>query len=149
MWDRPTLMAEPDLETLKADARMSMRAERSLVQTGLLVRRARFLCLLVDAIVAFREREMPAARVLVIAAGEIRERRELDDVMAIARWSDVPPRARTHQERQACFDATVYDRLRVLVTELHRVQSEAGEAALRLGPHTFAPDRLARLMRTI
>lgn len=34
MWDRPTLMAEPDLETLKADARMSMRAERGLVEPG-------------------------------------------------------------------------------------------------------------------
>ena len=85
----------------------------------------------------------------MIAAGEVRERRDLDDVMAIARWPEPLPPSRTRQQRQACFDASVYDRLRVLVTEVHRVQAEGGAAALRLGAHTFAPDRLARLMATI
>ena len=128
-------------------ARVRRRLERSLVQTGLLMRRARFLCLLADATVAFRERDMPMARGLVLAEGEIRERRGLDDVMTIAVW----PRSswRTHRERQTSFDATVYDRLRVLLTEIHRVQAEGGEAALRVGAHTFARHRLARLMLAI
>ena len=55
-----------------------------------------------------------------------------------------PPR-----DRRACFDAAVYDRLRVLTTELRRVQDEGGETALRVGAHTFGPDRLARLMLMI
>jgi DNA polymerase III subunit epsilon len=128
-------------------ARVRRRLERNLVQTGLLMRRARFLCLLAEAAVAFRERDMTKARGLLISAGEIRERRELDDVMTIALGPCRP--ARTHRERQACFDATVYDRLRVLATELHRVADEGGEAALRIGAHTFTPERLARLMQMI
>jgi DNA polymerase-3 subunit epsilon len=128
-------------------ARVRRRLERSLVQTGLLVRRARFLCLLAEATVVFRERDMTTARGLVISAGEIGERRDLDEVMAIARWPHAA--SRTHQDRQACFDANVYDRLRVLLTEIHRVQDEGGQAALRVGVHAFTPDRLARLMRTI
>jgi hypothetical protein len=128
-------------------ARVRRRLERSLVQTGLVVRRTRLLCLLAEATVAFRERDMPAARALVIGGGDIRERHDVDDVMAIARW---PARAaRTHHDRQACFDAAVYDRLRVLVTELRRVQDEGGQTALRVGAHTLAPDRLARLMLAI
>ena len=111
------------------------------------MRRARFLCLLVEATVAFREADATAARVLVIAAGDIRERHEADGIMEIARGPGAP--ARTRDERQACFDAARYDRLRVLVTELHRVRTEGGEAALRVGAHTFGPERLARLMSTI
>ena len=52
-------------------ARVRRRLERTLTQTGLLVRRTRLLCLLADATVAFRERAMPAARALVIGAGDI------------------------------------------------------------------------------
>ena len=130
-------------------ARVRRRLERNLVQTGLLMRRARFLCLLAEATVAFRERDMTMARGLVISAGEICERRELEDVMTIAAWPCPAPALRSYRERQACFDATVYDRLRVLLTEIHRVQGEGGEAALRVGVHAFAPDRLARLMATI
>ena len=128
-------------------ARVRRRLERNLVQTGLLVRRARFLCWLAEATVAFRERDMTTARGLVICAGDIRERRELEHVMAIGDWPR--PGCPTHHERQACFDASVYDRMRVLLTEIHRVQDEGGEAALRVGAHAFTPERLARLMLTV
>ncbi|MES1204578.1 MAG: GIY-YIG nuclease family protein [Pseudomonadota bacterium] len=131
-------------------ARVRRRLERNLVQTGLLMRRARFLCLLSDATVSFRERDMPGARALTIAAGDIRDRRDLQDVTTIFRETGAPALfPRPHHERQACFDAAVYDRLRVLLTELHRVRQENGEVALRIGAHTFPSDRLARLMRTI
>ena len=84
---------------------------------------------------AFRERRMTVARGLVISAGEIRARRELADVMTIVDWPATP--ARTRDQRQACFDASVYDRLRVLATELHRVRDEGGEVACASG-HEFA-----------
>jgi len=67
--------------------------------------------------------------------------------MAIARGPGPVSRARL--ERQACFDAAAYDRLRVLGTELRRVQAEGGEAALRVGAHVFAGERLAALMLPI
>jgi DNA polymerase-3 subunit epsilon len=129
-------------------ARVRRRLDRGLVQTGLLMRRARVLCLLADATVAFRERKMAAARVLMISGGVVHERRALDEgVMTIATWPAAP--TTTHQQRQACFDAAVYDRLRVLSTELRRVRDEGGEVALRIGRHTMGPDRVTRLMRSI
>ena len=128
-------------------ARVRRRLERSLTQTGLLMRRTRLLCLLADATVAFRERAMPAARALVIDAGDIRERHDVDAVMTVAAWPARAPRAR--DDRQACFDAASYDRLRILITELRRVQDEGGDTAMRIGGHTFAPDRLARMMLTV
>jgi DNA polymerase-3 subunit epsilon len=124
-------------------ARVRRRLERSLVQTGLLVRRSRWLCLLADASVAFREREMSTARALLISNGDIVERHELDGVMALSRLPRRPPQ--THRLRQSAFDAAAYDRLRVLATEIRRVQDEGGEVAIRIGAHLFAGERLARL----
>jgi DNA polymerase III subunit epsilon len=141
---------DPDARLGPADwdlPRVRRRLERALVQTGLLVRRTRFLCLLVESTVAFRERGMRTARALAITAGVISERHDVDNVTTIADWPVRPPRA--HHERQACFDAAVYDRLRVLTTELRRVQDQGGETALRIGAHTFPPGRLARLMLAI
>jgi hypothetical protein len=39
--------------------------------------------------------------------------------------------------------------MRILLTELHRVRTEGGDVALRIGHHVFAPERVARLMRGI
>ena len=128
-------------------ARVRRRLERALVGAGLLRRRARFLCLLSHATVAFRERNAPRARGLVIAGGAIRDRFDLDDVRDLARTPSVP--LPPHAERQSCFDATTYDRLRVLLTELHRIHAEQGQAALRLGPHLFPPTRLPSLLLTV
>jgi hypothetical protein len=99
----PTLADPPEWDI----ARVRRRLERNFVQTGLLMRRARFLCLLSDANVAFREGTMTMARGLMISAGVIRERRQLDDVMSIVGWPGAS--SPTHHERQACFDASVYD----------------------------------------
>ncbi len=64
--------AEPESEDSDPSewdlARLRRRLERNLVQSGLLMRRARFLSLLTDANIAFRERDMIGARGLVIAA---------------------------------------------------------------------------------
>jgi hypothetical protein len=124
-------------------ARVRRRLERALVQTGLLMRRARLLRLLAEADVVYRERGMTAARALVLARGEIIERRDLASVAEIA---TLPKRARAHD---TCFDAAAYDRLRVLLTELMRVQHEDGELALRFGAHVFIGERLANLLRAV
>jgi hypothetical protein len=128
-------------------ARVRRRLERSLVQTGLLMRRARWLCLLADSTVAFREREMKTARALVISDGKIVERIEIENVQAIESLPAHRPRAL--RSRQSAFDAAVYDRLRVLATEIRRVQDEAGEVALRVGNHIFQGERLAQLTRAV
>ncbi|HKU43447.1 MAG TPA: GIY-YIG nuclease family protein [Polyangiales bacterium] len=124
--------------------RVRRRLERGLVQPGLLMRRARWLGLLSSADVAYREASMPGARGLIVERGEIRERVDLPELAALAalpvrRW----PRK---QARQQVFDASVYDRLRVLATELQRVREEGGEVALRFGRRVLAGPRLHGLM---
>lgn len=145
--------AEPDTMTDEAVpavwdlARVRRRLERNLVQPGLLVRRARFLSWLVEANVAFRERVMPKARVLVIASGRIVQQLELEVVADVARLPASRPGP--HRARQSRFDAATYDRLRVLVTELRRVVEEGGEVALAIGRHFVAHERLARWLREL
>ncbi len=58
------------------------------------------------------------------------------------------PRGATRpaRERRRCFDAAVYDRLRVLTTELRRLVAEEAELELRLGPGP-ALDRAALARR--
>lgn len=124
--------------------RVVRRLERSLVQTGLLLRRARWLCVLADATVAYSERGAPAARALTISEAHVRERRDLaraGDVASLA-----PRPLRPLYQRQLGFDKAAYDRMRVLLTELHRVHDQGGELAVRIGSRTLIGDRLARLL---
>jgi DNA polymerase-3 subunit epsilon len=128
-------------------ARVRRRLERHLVQGGLLLRRARWLCLLADASVAFRERDAERARLLEISAGRVLAQREIDAVLEIRQLPRRRPRG--FRERQSSFDAASYDRLRVLSTELRRVHDDGGEVALRVGAHTLAGEQLARLIREV
>ena len=136
--------APPDFWDL---ARVKRRLERNLVSSGLLLRRARWLSLLADADIAYRERAMSRARGLIVAQGEIRERCDLD---AISDVSTLPVRrARSRRERQLAFDAATYDRLRVLTTELLRVRADGGELSLRFGAHNYTGQRLEQLMSAV
>jgi DNA polymerase-3 subunit epsilon len=128
-------------------ARVQRRLERNLVQTGLLVRRARILCLLAEATVAFREAGSDRARVLEIAGARIVGCRDADG-------AEPGSRARVGaglaiRQRQNAFDAAAYDRMRVLLTELHRVRAAGGGVTLRVGTHRFAAERLDGLMRDV
>jgi DNA polymerase-3 subunit epsilon len=108
--------------------------ERTVVQEGLLVRRARAVSLLTDAIVAFRDVRFSGARLLHLSRGEVRGSRDLGEVSDIAAFLGSPPvRPRSRCERQATFDAALYDRLRVLATELRQVVDRGGEVALSIG----------------
>jgi len=141
--EAPTEDSEPTDWDL---ARVQRRLERSLVQGGLLIRRARWLCLLSEAIVAFRERGQ-CARALVIAQGSLSEAHELTQVDDIRRLSAQRPKSLG--ERRACFDANVYDRMRILLTELQRVRMDGGEIALRIGGHTYTTAELSEPMRSV
>lgn len=128
-------------------ARVRRRLDRSLVQSGLLLRRARFLCLIAGSTVAFRESGSDVARCIAVSRGELGARCELPDVSAVM---DLPLREPgTYAERRRCFDAASYDRLRVLLTELRRILDEGGDVALRVGRRTFAAERLRALMRGV
>jgi hypothetical protein len=127
--------------------RVKRRLDRNLIQAGLLVRRARWLCLLADADVAFREPRMAAARALVVAQGDFVARHDLAEIHDLA---TLPVRRVSPlRTRQAAFDAARYDRMRVLATELARVHGEGSQVAVRIGAHLLVGERLARLLRTI
>jgi hypothetical protein len=97
--------------------------------------------------VAFRERGQPVARLLQLNGGAIAARSDLAAVQDLAGLPAraIPPRA----ERQVCFDAITYDRMRVLATELGRVHGDGGEIALRFGARRYDGERLARLLRWV
>ncbi|HEV8247262.1 MAG TPA: GIY-YIG nuclease family protein [Polyangiaceae bacterium] len=139
--------SEDDLPNVWDLARVRRRLERNLVQAGLLLRRARWLALLADATVAFREREMAGARAVVVARGEIVEQLELESIAAVSWPREARPAAL--RTRQGYFDIATYDRLRVLVSEICRIQVDGGEVALRIGRHRLCGARLATLMRAI
>jgi DNA polymerase III subunit epsilon len=92
--------------------RLRRHLARTLAGESLLVRRARLLCLLADARVTFREN----GRARSLGDGS---------------------RPRSRPERQRTFDARSYDRLRVLATELRRVQLEGGFVEILVGGHTL------------
>lgn len=132
-------------------ARVRRRLERTLVNAGLVLRRARLLRLLADCTLGYRERGMTHARAIVIARAEIVERIDLP-LEAARPLSLVPLPARAAAslaERRRCFDAASYDRLRVLITEIRRVEQEGGELALRIGRHHFEHARVLSLLRTV
>jgi DNA polymerase-3 subunit epsilon len=129
-------------------ARVVRRLERSLTHGSLLVRRARWLGLLAHADVAFREPALHGARALVLAGAQIVERRDLGGV-ADLRAALPERRLPSRFERQACFDALAYDRIRVLATELNRIHEGGGEVAIRLGRRLIDGARLAQLMRWV
>jgi DNA polymerase-3 subunit epsilon len=216
-------------------ARVRRRLERSLVNGGLVLRRARLLRLLADCTLGYREVGMPQARALVIERTEIIDRIDLPLTAAGAERPSVPegaspqlkaaqpttratalesaasdegavsPREAALQsevaperagsqlaaageavstkrasrrvgrrsdpplpaagswslvelpvravlslaERRSCFDAASYDRLRVLVTEIRRVEQEGGELALRIGRHHYAHARVLALLQAV
>jgi DNA polymerase-3 subunit epsilon len=111
--------------------------QRTVVHQGLLVRRARALSLLSNASIAFREPRSTRTRLLVVTRGEIAERSDIDSVFAVGLRD--PVAAPSREARLAAFDAALYDRLRVLATELRRVADHGGAVAIRIGRHLRAP----------
>jgi DNA polymerase III epsilon subunit-like protein len=126
--------------------RVRRHLERAVAASALLLRRARWLCLLADGAVCFREAGAEKRRLLVHAAGQPVLCRDVEEGEAIP----APEHRRLWRERQSCFDAARYDRVRVLATELKRVVAEGGEVAVRLDERrTLQGDLLGRLLRWV
>ncbi|HEY6879413.1 MAG TPA: hypothetical protein VI299_15405, partial [Polyangiales bacterium] len=67
---------------------------------------------------------------------------------AVEELASLPAR-KPHTQRTTSYDAASYDRLRVLATELRRVQDDGGEIAVRFGGHAFQGARFERLSRMV
>jgi DNA polymerase-3 subunit epsilon len=117
--------AEPDSQEEETGRDWSpdvvARALRSrLRHCGRLLRRARWLTLLSESSVAWRDSENPEQtyRALVLKHGRVVENRNIHTQALLP----IPPgNVRPLAERRACFDLEVYDRLRVMTTELRRL----------------------------
>ena len=139
------LDADPDEEDKSWDPdRVARHLTRVVVFGGQLLRRARWLCLLSDAAVAWSEPTGPdeGRRLLVFEGGEVVEQGFLPPDAPLP---ERPRRPRA--EVQSAFDIARYDRLRVVTTELKRVMGQTGAVATRLpgGPLLFGP-KLARVL---
>jgi hypothetical protein len=108
--------------------RVLRHLERSVAHGHQLLARARWLCLLCDSIVVFREPGSERTRQLELVGGHVVAARDVgaDDA------SSARQQLRPLRERQASFDRSLYDRLRTLTTELKRIQRDGGTVAVRV-----------------
>jgi DNA polymerase-3 subunit epsilon len=139
--DDETSDAPPDVWDL---ARIRRHLDRALLRGGQLIRRARWLVLLSEASVAFREprARQSGYRLLVTDGGDVVESTYVADPEGIPARSAPRP----WRQRQAAMDAARYDRLRVLATELTRVRHDGGTVALRIGGRLLVEPRAGLLV---
>lgn len=116
--------------------RVARHLERALAQAYQLLRRARWLCLLRESSVVYREPGRAERRLLVIRDGELVEARDLGSDEPPPPAKPGPPLA----SRRERFDRPSYDRLRILTTELKRVRRDGGSVAVHLGPNRVLGD---------
>jgi len=127
--------------------RVRRHLERGIASGAQLLRRARWLCLLGDCSVAWREPGADVRRVVVVAGAEIAAARDLDPDEPLPAS---PGAGRAWRDRQRSFDAARYDRMRVLATELKRVLAMGGTVAIRVDArHVLEGAALARLVRGV
>jgi DNA polymerase-3 subunit epsilon len=133
---RSLIGLEPDAEEPDAEEpavkiwdgpRVRRHLERALPQAYQVLRRATWLCLLANSSVAYREPGSSVTRFLALQAADIVESGDL------APGTPLPvPRALSRRETQLRFDASSYDSLRILSTELKRILRDGGDVMVRL-----------------
>jgi len=117
--------------------RVARHVERALVQAYRAYRRSRWLWLLHDSDVVYREPGAERARLLEVRGGALVSARDVP--LDHAPSERLRPRSSTAQ--RAPFDRAKYERLRVLTTELKRVVRDGGSVALHFGPSRRLPER--------
>jgi DNA polymerase-3 subunit epsilon len=120
--------------------------EHSIMRGALLIRRARWLCLLSESSLAWETRNEgdPHKHVLLFENGAVGSRKDLP-------VGKKTPLAAGHTkkiaDRQKIFDVTTYERLRVVTTELRRLVCDDRNIELRLNPKAMLSNhQLARLL---
>jgi DNA polymerase-3 subunit epsilon len=126
--DAPDDAGAADLRLWDRD-RIVRHLERGVMHGYQLLQRARWLCLLYESAVIFREPASGQARLLLLHGGRLAEARDIaaDEQVANVRTN------RLLRERQGTFDRNQYDRLRTLTSELKRVIRDGGTVAIRVG----------------
>ncbi len=111
------------------------RAVEHVVMHGaLLIRRARWLCLLSESTLSWEERGSPglSKNVLLLENASVSRQGQLP----IEVKTPAPPGYNKRMpKRQRMFNVTTYDRLRVITTELRRLVAEGRRIEIRLKPN--------------
>jgi DNA polymerase-3 subunit epsilon len=120
--------------------------EHSIMHGALMVRRARWLCLLSESSLAWEARNAADHRktVLLFENGAVSLREELPAGIKTPLSAGYIKRI---PERQKTFNVTRYERLRIVTTELRRLVGEGRKIELRLNPTSILSGRqLAKLL---
>ena len=120
--------------------------EKMIMRSALLIRRARWLCLLSESSLAWETRGSGGRQktVVLFENGAVRYR----DEQAVSKKPPLSPGyAKRMARRRKTFDLTTYDRLRVVTTELRRLISEGRNVEMCLSPDVILSRRqLARVL---
>jgi DNA polymerase-3 subunit epsilon len=121
-------------------ARVARHLERAAAQAYRAYRRTRWLRLIQDSDIIYREPEVESARLLRVRGGAIVEARDLLPEHGAGARLDalIPPPG----PAASGFDRCRYDRLRILTTELKRIVRDGGHVAVFCGPGRRLPPRL-------
>jgi DNA polymerase-3 subunit epsilon len=120
--------------------------EKFTMRSALLIRRARWLCLLSESSLAWEPRDTDDRRKIVLRfeSGTVAHREELLGKTQIPLPAGYVKRM---IDRQKIFDLTTYERLRVVTTELRRLVAAGREVEIRLRPNaTLSRRQLARML---
>jgi DNA polymerase-3 subunit epsilon len=130
--------------------RVARHLERAAAQAYQVYRRASWLRLLHDSDVVYREPESERTRLLRVRNGELHDARDFasSDFASSETPLDEPLRIRRAPQMIA-FDRVKYDRLRILATELKRIQRDGGHVAIYLGRRRPIPAALCSAIQRI
>lgn len=120
--------------------------EKFTMRSALLIRRARWLCLLSESSLAWGTRDSDGRRkiVLLFENGIAAHREELPGEAEVPLSTGYAKRI---ANRQKIFDLTTYERLRVVTTELRRLVAAGRKVEIRLRPNaTLSRRQLARML---
>ena len=120
--------------------------EKFAMRSALLVRRARWLCLLSESSLAWQARDAGDGRKIILRFenGAVAHREELPGQAELPLPAGF---AKRMADRQKIFDLTTYERLRVVTTELRRLVAAGRSVEIRLRPNaTLSSRQLARIL---
>jgi hypothetical protein len=123
----PAAPDEAGREALWDVERVARHLQRAVLHGHRLLARARWLCLLGDSGVVFREPGSANPRALTLRAAELVAMGDFDPGQPPLPPASLAPL----RERQARFDRLRYDRLRTLTTELDRILRDGGDVEVR------------------
>jgi DNA polymerase III epsilon subunit-like protein len=129
-------------------ARVARHVERTAARAYQTYRRARWLELIFDADVGYREPEHATTRVLRVRNGVVVAATEA--AAQVRHGVESTPSSVASVRARPVFDRRSYDRLRVLTTELKRIARDGGFVSVRWRVRReLAPERIAAVLRLV